>query len=208
LDTLTKHKLYQFPVPEITLKYRGTGGYVEAKIVQLTRWRAFWHVDRVWWKFPGPFRTNCPLPADAHWRWGTYVRRLRKNPHAKCAAACTPDDVYQGAIIYRRDGVLLLEPGTPAVYAEYLATAPHNRADYAAKPLYSGVGQGLMYLAMLESHLWGFGGRVSLYSLPSALSFYKNIEFVPTGERQGCMIHCELPPESASELMRDRGLIQ
>jgi hypothetical protein len=207
LDIRTSFPTYQFPLESIRLKYRDTGGYVEADIVQLTRWRAYWNIDRLWWKFRGPFRTPCRIPADFHWKWMTYVRRLRKNPWAKCAAICTRDSVYQGAIIYRRDGASLLQPNTGAVYAEYLASAPHNRPDYAERPLYSDVGAGLMYLAMLDSYLWGLGGRVTLFSLPSSLGFYKKMKLITTGERLDGMIHCELTPEAAVDLMQNKGLI-
>ena len=206
LDIPTKYA-YEFPLTDIELKYRETGGYVKAKIVQLTRWRAYWNIDRLWWKFRGPFRTPCPVPEDRLWKWGTYVRRLRKNPWARCAAAQTEDMRYQGAIVYRRDGASTLQAGMGAVYGEYLASAPHNRPEYAAKPLYSGVGRALMYLAILDSYRWGLGGRVALYSLPSALAFYIKMKFVTTGQREGRMIHCELTSESAVDLMRDKGLL-
>jgi len=66
---------------------------------------------------------------------------------------------------------------------EYLADAPCNRLDYAADPLYRGVGEGLKYLAILQSYEWGLRGRISLYSLPKALAFYENLNFVETGDR-------------------------
>ena len=206
-DIFSKQPIYTFPLDSIVLKSRNTGGYVKADIVQLTKQIAYLDVDYHWRTFRGPFRTPCPVPADSHWKWGSYVRRLRKNLLAKCAAARTADNVYQGAIIYRRDGVSLLQPNTGAVYVEYIASAPHNRHDYAEKPLYSGVGEGLMYLAMLDSYQWGLGGRVALFSLPSAVGFHKKMKFFPTGSREDGMIHCELTPEAAVEFMQDKGLI-
>jgi hypothetical protein len=207
LDIPSRYPSYQFPLKSIGLKYKPTHGYVEAELIQLTRWRAYWNIDRVWWKFRGPFHVPCEPQEDAHWKWVTHVRRLRKNPETKCAAARTPDGRYQGAIIYRRDGVSLLESNTNAVYAEFVATAPSNRPRYAADQLYSGVGKGLVYLAILESYLWGFGGRVSLYSLPSSVWFYTKLKFFRTGDVFDDMIHFEMVPEAAVDLLKNNGLI-
>jgi hypothetical protein len=207
LEQPTKYPTYDFPLKSIRLKYHETGGYVEADIVQLTKLDASSHIDRVWWRFNGPFATPCEEPADDHWKWAKFVKRVRADPQAKCAAARTPDGAYQGAVIYRSDGVSLLEPNAQAVYGQFLATAPQNRPDYALYPLYRDVGSGLMHLAILESYLLGFGGRVSLYSLPSSLDFYKKLKFRPTGDREGDMIHVELLPETAITLLQDVGLI-
>ena len=207
LDKPSRYPTYDFPITSVSLKSSETGGYVEADIVQLTKFRAWWNIDRVWWKFRGPFKSPCEKPADSHWKWVTYVRRLRKNPEAKCAAVRTSDGAYQAAIIYRFDGVSLLNPGAPAVYAEYLATAPRNRRDYALNPLYHGAGSGLLCLAILESYQLGFGGRVSLFSLPTAFDFYKKLRFRSTGHREGDMIHFELVPETATALLQNIGLI-
>jgi hypothetical protein len=197
----------RFPLDSVTLKFIETGGYVKAEVLELTRKDAGLYIDSAWRKFQGPFQIPCPELPDSHWRWGSFVRRLRKNPLARCAALRTPDGSYQGAIIYRRDGASLLEPHVGAVHAEYLATAPHNRPGYAARPLYRGVGEGLMCLAMVHSYDWGLGGRVTLFSLPQAMNFYQKMNFVETSARQGRMIGYESTPEVAINLLKDKGLI-
>jgi hypothetical protein len=207
LDPSTKHLTYTFPLDSITLKSTATGEYVEANIIQLTRWLAYWKVDRPWWNYRGPFINNVQSPEDSHWKWGSFVRRLRKNPWARCAAAQTSDRLIQGAIIYRRDGRSLLKADQGSVYIEYVAAAPCNRRDYAANPRYLGVGQGLVVLAIIHSHQWGLDGRVTLYSLPRASDFYKELGFVKTGDRDGRMIHYELAPQVAMSLLRDKGLV-
>ena len=206
-DVPTRHQTYQFPLENTTLKYSKTGGYVDAEVVQLTRWRAYWNVDGRWRKFRGPFARPFVSPDDAQWRWGTFVRRRRKNIWARCAALRTQDGGYQGALIYRRDGRSLLEANAPAVCVEYAAAAPWNRRDLAESPLYLGVGEALMFLSILHSHEWGLGGRVVLFSLPRALGFYKKLKFVETGRHEDRMIHCELTPEAAIDLLESRGLI-
>lgn len=134
-DIPTNHVTYQFPLDSISLKSRETGGCVEASIIQLTRFRAWWYVDSSWWRFSGPFADHVQEQEDRHWKWVTLVRRCRKNPAIQCAAVQTPDKAIQGAFIYRADGQSLLEPNHGAVFGEYLATAPHNRLDYAKTPL-------------------------------------------------------------------------
>src|SRR4051812_21592442 len=101
LDFGTNHQTYRFPLDSISIKYRDTGGYVEADIVQLTRWLAYWRVDSRWWRFGGPFIKQFREAEDRNWKWGSRVRQLRKNPWTRCGALRTPDGSIQGAIIYR-----------------------------------------------------------------------------------------------------------
>jgi len=53
-DVPTKHQTYEFPLDSVSLKFMQTGGYMDAEIIQLTRYRAYFRIDRVWWRFPGP----------------------------------------------------------------------------------------------------------------------------------------------------------
>jgi hypothetical protein len=207
LEYPTSYPTYKFPIEGFRLKSCETGGYVDADFVQLTKAAALWKIHIPWTFYRGPFHAPCAKPEDSHWRWPNLVRRFRKNPEAKCAAIRTPDGVYQGAIIYRRDGVSLLEPNTKAVLGERLATAPQNRRGYARNPIYRGAGEGLTLLTVIESYELGFGGRVSLFSLPSSLDFYKKLNFIPTGVREDDMIHVELVPEAATDLLKDKGLL-
>ena len=207
LDIPTKHHTYSFPLSTIAIKSRETGGCIDAEVVQLTRFRSYWYLSG-WSKFKGPFATPCQIPEDIDWNWNKFVRRVHKNPWARCAALQTPDHRYQGAIIYREDGVSLIEPYKGSVYAEYLATAPWNRSDYAARPLYRGVGEGLMFLAILHSYELGYRGRVTLFSLPRALDFYKKLKFIETGHCVDRMIGCELMPDAAITQLQDKGLIR
>jgi hypothetical protein len=207
LDIPTNHFTYQFPLDSILLKSRETGGYVNASIIQLTRWRAYWGIQRRWEKYRGPFAETFREREDLKWRWVTFVRKCRKNPAAQCAAAQTSDEMIQGAIIYRADGRSILEPDQGAVFVEYIATAPHNRDKYAKNPLYRGVGEGLILLAALQSYNWGSGGRIVLGSLPGAVNFYKKQGFVETNQREDRIVYYELPSEVAIGRLEGLGLI-
>jgi hypothetical protein len=209
LDIPTDDPTPLFPLANFDLKYRDTGGRVTADIVELTRDEAGIRIDRAWRSFQGPFRVPCPVQADAGWpSWGSLVRKYRKNEWARCAAVRTPDGHYQGAIIYRLDGASFLDPTLGAVHGEFVATAPYNRRDYAERPLYHGVGEGLMYLAMLHSYDYGFWGRVTLFSVSQAIDFYRKMKFVETQARADRMIGYELTSDTAIDLLRDRGLIR
>jgi hypothetical protein len=133
-DVPTKHRTYAFPLESISLRCRDNESHVPADVVQLTRWRAYYRIDRIWWKFSGPFVRDLEEPEDRHWKWGSYVRRLRKNPWARCAAARTPDLYFQGAIIYRRDGRSLLEPGKGAAYIESTTKERAKIRDRGTEP--------------------------------------------------------------------------
>lgn len=209
LDFPTRHQTYEFPLDSIKLKSTRTGGRVDTNIVQLTKWRAFWHVDRCWWKDPTTLARGWTRQDDADWRWCGKVRRLRKNPWTRCAGLQVPgkDTRFQGAIIYRRDGQSLLEDDKGALYVEYLAAAPFNRRGYVSNPAYLGVGEALLTLAIAHSYHWNLGGRVSLFSLPGALDFYRKYKFRETDHVESGMIHCELEPGPAIEFLCDKGIL-
>lgn len=202
--------MVSLPLDSVQLLDLGTGREVEAAIVELTRWDAFFHIHRRWWRFSdhGPHARSEVYrePGDQHWRWVSFVRRLRKNPLCLRAAVPTPDRHIQGAIIYRLDGASYLEPGKPTIFVEYLAAAPRNRADFVASPRYKGVGSALLVTAVLPSNDYGYGGRVSLFSLAESEGFYKRHRFVETGDRKDRMMHYELTEQAAQELLREKGL--
>ena len=204
----SSHPYHSFPLDSITIKHALSGQYVTAQVVHLTRFAAWYWVDRPWSKFSGPYVDGYDARPDAHWKWNSFVRRHRKNQDlVRCGSLLTPDERTQGAIIYRFDGASILEPDERAVYIEYLAASPYNRKDCARDPLYAGVGSGLLTLAILHSYDLGFGGRVVLHSLPTAVKFYKKHDFVKTGASLGRMIHCELSSESATRHLEGLGLI-
>ena len=174
----------------------------------LTRYRAWNWVDREWSRRQAIYSAGFDERDDAHWRWGSFVRRLRKKRGiARCGAIQTPDGQVQGAIIYRRDGASFLEHGSSCLYVEYLAAAPWNRGDCTPSRRYHGVGEALLTLAILQSYDWGYEGRVTLSSLRGALNFYKKYDFVETGPGDGRTICCELTPARAVDHLEERGLI-
>ncbi len=206
----TKHEVYDdFPLEGLSLKHGPTKTLVAAKFVQLTKAMAFREVDGSWWKFAGPFSPNAKHPAeDEHWKWVHYIRKLRKREiFLRCVAIRTEDGRVQGAAIYSRAGASHFEPGKRALYLHYLATAPRCRANFAKQPLYSGVGEGLLILAITHSLYWGYEGRVILFSLPDAVKFYLKYDFQKTGIVEDRMIQLELPSNVAQKLLKKEAVI-
>lgn len=65
------------------------------------------------------------------------------------------------------------ERGKPAIYVEYLETAPWNRDDFRMDGRLKGVGTALLTAAVDLSESEGFKGRVGLHSLPQSDGFYQ-----------------------------------
>ncbi len=208
IEPPSSYVYHPFPLETIAIKHVRTGQLVESRVIRLTRWGSRYRVDRPWSRFRGPYVHGFDQRPDAHWKWNSFVRRHQKRQDwVRCGAIETPDGKIQGAIIYRRDGASLLEPGQGAVYVEYLAAAPSNRKDCARKPEYEGVGSGLLTLAILHSYDWGSGGRVALHSLPTAIKFYKQHDFVKTNHSKDRMIHCEIDSREDVSRLEGQGLI-
>lgn len=64
--------------------------------------------------------------------------------------------------------------GKPAVYVEYLETAPWNRAEFRMTGRLRGVGTALLTAAVDLSEAEGFKGRIGLHSLPQSEGFYRS----------------------------------
>lgn len=211
----TRRDVYDdFPFQSVMLKSGATGGYVPANFVQLTRGMAFFQIDRIWWRFPGPFAPGSSLsPEDNHWKWTRYVRKLRReSPYLRCVAVRTEDGNVQGAAIYRQAAQSRRDQGERAAYVYNLAVAPRCRRGFAAVPVYLGVGEALMILIVAHSYEWGYGGRVVLDSLPGAVNFYRRLGFVETPAADSRMIDMglkplELTPRAATKLLEGKGVI-
>lgn len=66
-----------------------------------------------------------------------------------------------------------------------------------------------MLYAICHAYQLGFGGRVTLLSLPTpaTVEFYERLGFQATGEEEDGMMLYELTPEQASALLRRRGVL-
>jgi hypothetical protein len=65
------------------------------------------------------------------------------------------------------------QEGKAVLYIEYLESAPWNNRELAGTPEFLGVGVRLLEMAVEFSAEEGFGGRVSLHSLPQSTEFYR-----------------------------------
>jgi hypothetical protein len=189
-----------------------TNQKVPARIVRLTRDLAKTKITAVWWTRLGVSRTQRSQEPDHHWNWTKNVGERRQQPYTECGAVQTVDGDVQAAIIYRVDAVSVLDRDElgqplPAVYCEFLATAPRNRPRLVAFPRYRGAGTGLLLRAMVHSYSLGFGGRINLASLPhpDTEAFYTSFGFLRTGESADDMMIYEMRPPQAQEKLKKAG---
>ena len=93
------------------------------------------------------------------------------------------------------------QKGQHLAYINYLEIAPWNWDEsYADPPRYRGAGPILLRAAIEASHDEGFKGRVSLHSLPQAVTFYERCGMTnlgPDQKYQGQLPYFEMTPEQA-----------
>ncbi len=112
-------------------------------------------------------------------------------------------------MIYHFNAKSKLDPTNGSVYVERVASAPHNRKRLVNQPFYKGVGTVLLYWAVIESYNAGLRGRVSLESLPTAITvqFYEHRGFVRTDLTQPTsgLVDYELPELAALAWLKEKG---
>jgi GNAT superfamily N-acetyltransferase len=193
----------------VRLKECDTGIDVTAKLVELDPALAKAHIDSRWWKDPRLTQADSQDEEVRHWVWAKLVQKWRYKAYAECAAVQTVGGAIQAATIGLLNGRSLLAPGLGSVIVERLATAPWNRGWLVQRPQYRGAGVGLLFFLICHSYQLGFGGRLSLYSLPLPLTerFYVKRGFVKTGDEKDGMIHFELPEQSALAWLEREGVL-
>ena len=89
----------------------------------------------------------------------------------------------------------------PLVYVSFLETAPWNLKYYNEGPTYKIVGPRLIQTAIQLSINEEFGGRIGLYSLPQAESFYKKIGMTPVDNPNEKLRWFEFTKEQAMKFL-------
>jgi hypothetical protein len=110
---------------------------------------------------------------DHHWLWPQKVQdrasQLQWNSYALRCGGRSQGLMFVNVLRRCRVPSQLNEH---LVYIDLVSTAPWNRNRLVPRPLYGGVGLGLVVEAILLSHAEGFGGRIGLHALPGAVDFY------------------------------------
>jgi hypothetical protein len=112
--------------------------------------------------------------ADMDWSWREYAQRTQ-NAQRWAGYAVEHGDCTQGLMLVELDAkVARIDPkeGKYVLYIEGLAVAPWNRVPPCNSKGYSGIGPGLILVAIHESRERGYEGRIGLHSLPGAETFY------------------------------------
>ena len=205
-----------FALPErLSLTVCDTGLSVVTRIVALTRDLAKTKIDPVWWAGLTASNDAKAEEPDRHWNWTKHLGDLRQElqkGYTECRAVQTDDGDVQAAIIYRIDGLSLIETNDAsqklgAVRCAFLATAPRNRTRLNSSPIYRGAGTGLLNLAMAHSYSLGLGGRVNLESSRFAQTetFYKKFGFELVATDADGYSQYEVRSEVAVSRLRELG---
>ena len=114
------------------------------------------------------------LPQHVHWNWAVKAVE-RSSLLAFRSYGIEADGKMQGLMMVCLTGKnsrLDSDKGKPLVYVDFVETAPWNAKEFAASPVYKGVGVRLIQAAARLSIDEGFSGRVGLHSLPQSRRFY------------------------------------
>lgn len=190
-------------LPECVRVRNALGEDVDGKIVALDRQLAKAGIDRAWW-VPESDRQKELLKAenDRGWLWHKDVGTLKSAfGNLGFAWGVEIEGGLEGAVLYQVGGVSELRPDLPTLMVYRLATAPWNRSWLIGPPRYTGVGSGLLRLAVYHSHRYGLGGRVTLEAYPDErlTAWYTHFGFRFAGRAEGGITLFELEPEAAAD---------
>lgn len=187
------------------------GRFAEATIVRLTIDMAQKMIDETWWNLPESILRDIKDEGDSRWKWAKIVDEYNGSSLRECVAVLSKEGYIEGCVAYKFNVKSQLEPNEGCAYIGWLATATHNRNWLVNKPIYKGIGSGLVYWVVKESYKAGLGGRVFLQSLPTqnTLDFYKKKGFVRTNLSQPKtgLISYELPKSAAEAWLRKEGAL-
>lgn len=202
----------------IYLTERATGLQVPAVFDHLTRQIAREGIDNIWWNETDAPKEKKRAEPDFNWKWVTLLGRLQSSKGAAYvrgwAIRTVGDNKVQGAILYRTNAISFYKTSDgrtqPAIYGEFLATAPWNRQRVIApRPgRFKGVGTGLLRLAVIHSHFLGGDGRINLTSVdgPETIRVYREFGFLPVAEVPEGRLVFELSKEAAARHIEQAGL--
>ena len=119
-------------------------------------------------------RAGGKVPEHWHWDWSQKAGKLKLLAYRCFGIEC--ERQMQGLMMVStiaRRSRIANQTGKPVLYIEYIESAPWNLTGMVEKPRYSGVGIALLEAAIQFSMEEGFGGRLSLHSLPQSEPFYQ-----------------------------------
>ena len=168
------------PVHPLKLIRCRDGATASVVVVPMSPKKAGAMIDSRWW-VSRSLRESIPQP-DRSWRWAKLMTDESQTPGMECWAVCLPKgDIAEGAMMLS-EALSIRRPGEPALYIEYLATAPRNRDGLSPTPRFKGVGCLLLRHAVDRSIETGCGGSLLLSALPSAYDWYIRRGFEDTSE--------------------------
>jgi hypothetical protein len=190
---------------------REKNGVVEATLVEeIVRDRLIQvHIDWQPVRLEGVKRAIAKggkVPEHWHWDWSQKADKL-----ALLAYQCLGieyEGQMQGLMMVStlgRRSRIASQAAKPVLYIEYIESAPWNLADIVDKPRFSGVGNALLEAAIHLSDGEGFGGRLSLHSLPQSEQFYRRfMSDLGIDKNKEGLRYFEMTPEQAQTFLEGR----
>lgn len=117
-----------------------------------------------------------------HWDWRLKSPWFERGQLAGVLLEC--DGIPQGVLAHRTNSSrarLAANQNVSCLYVEFIEVAPWNTRTLVSQSRYKSIGTLLMREAVSLSRERGWGGRVSLHSLPQAEAFYLSLGMTPFG---------------------------
>jgi hypothetical protein len=147
------------------------------------------------------------VPEHWHWDWSQKANKLRLLAYRCFGIEC--ERQMQGLMMVStiaRRSRIANQAGKPVLYVEYIESAPWNLTGLVEQPRYSGVGIAFLEAAIQFSLSEGFGGRLSLHSLPQSEPFYqRSMTDLGIDEKKEGLRYYEMTAEQAQVFLEGRG---
>jgi hypothetical protein len=157
------------------------------------------------WNGNGFLVTN---PQDLHWKWDEKTEWSRSRlAFQRFSLVC--EGALQGLMLVSltKFARMQIQFGKHLAYVEFISTAPWNRPQLVAEPIFRGVGHTLVRTAIEVSKAESFHGRIGLHSLPQANRFYRDVcgmtEVGPDPKYDG-LVYFEMTESQAAAFCRTR----
>ena len=193
----------------IHLLYRSTRESVDAFLVDEVSKEQVLAAHGVW----QPYREKAlrrlrsqdiTWPEHWHWDWSQKARKLDFLAY-RCIGIEHHDEM-QGLMMLstiHRQSRWRGQEGKPAIYIEYIESAPWNLPPLAESPKFAGIGTRLLEAAINFSLDEGCAGRLALHSLPQSETFYRRYltEVAIDPVSGGSLTYFEMTADQANEFL-------
>jgi hypothetical protein len=191
---------------------RSAKDYVEATLIDGVTWEEIVDAQSVWRPAMKDLTEKLDLakvpqdrwPEHKHWDWR--LKFLMGEVEGLRLFGLHHELLMQGLMMVKPQAKSKLDTSKKVVYIDYLASAPWNLSVKGAQVgRFGQIGRVFVAAAVQLSQESGFSGRIGLYALPQAVSWYEGLAMieVPSAATSG-LRYFEMTQETASIFLEEK----